>query len=969
MLAIPPTQKAISLHSCDVTPQQQQYLYQPSPSHPQQLQYASYLQPSQQSAYFQPLPPPVVPQTYSNYYTPQPQQPFYPLPPPHNPSPPPHQQQYKPQAPAFMSNFFESISPLIAVSAASNACSNMFRHKTIKTVELTAVGNFVVEIPVPEKVLQLNGYSSGAMGVVGETDRRTPRGSNDTVVDVDDSKMNSENSNGEGADMWSQIQGAAAALFGVPSGGNVEDAVKESSRSVRNLATSPILDDSREFTHLRYTAATCDADEFVGRGIEMDRKTELFIVITMYNENEHLFCKTWKSVLKNITYLCSKRRSTVWGPDGWKKVIVCVVADGREKIHPRTLTVLGIMGAYQDGLIKTSVNGSPTTAHIFEYTTQAFVDTNTDQTVRGSKDGGRFGVAAGVPVQLIFCLKERNAKKINSHRWFFNAFGRLLKPEVCVLLDVGTKPTGKSMYHLWKAFNKNPNVGGACGEIYAELGVGWGKLWNPLVAAQNFEYKISNILDKPFESCFGFISVLPGAFSAYRYKALQNDPATNTGPLEKYFVGEKLHDGGDISKANMYLAEDRILCFELVSKKGQAWVLKYVRKARAETDVPDSVPEFISQRRRWLNGSFFASVHSLVNCHQIVRRSNHSVGKKAMFMVQSLYNFVNLLFNWFALGNMYLVFVFLGSSIVNNDDIKTNPALDPFQGYGAAIFIAFKDLYIYAIILVFLSSLGNRPQGSKTLYTGCFLLFAAIMATMIYITGYGMYYSIPKNSNDWNTALSSPQQAPVIINMLISMACSYGVYLLASLLFMDPWHMITSMIQYMLLMPSFTNILMVYAFCNIHDVSWGTKGATGPADIAPVLIKSNNGKAVCTTDLPTNQSDIDALYDKLLSDLSTKPVPPKRNWFGKREVTATSREDFFKLFRTRVVLFWLSSNAALILVMTTPEISQYLGIYPNHKDNPNQGSSDNTYVIVILYSVAVLSLMRFMGACLYLVLP
>lgn len=32
------------------------------------------------------------------------------------------------------------------------------------------------------------------------------------------------------------------------------------------------------------------------------------------------------------------------------------------------------------------------------------------------------------PVQVIFCLKEQNKKKLNSHRWFFNAFGPLIKP-------------------------------------------------------------------------------------------------------------------------------------------------------------------------------------------------------------------------------------------------------------------------------------------------------------------------------------------------------------------------------------------------------------------------------------------------------------------------------------------------------------------------------------------------------------
>jgi chitin synthase len=85
---------------------------------------------------------------------------------------------------------------------------------------------------------------------------------------------------------------------------------------------------------------------------------------------------------------------------------------------------------------------------------------------------------------------------------------QLLTTSVCVLLDVGTQPGSDSIYHLWKAFDINSSVGGACGEIVALKGLFWRNLLNPLVAAQNFEYKMSNILDKPLESIFGYITVL-----------------------------------------------------------------------------------------------------------------------------------------------------------------------------------------------------------------------------------------------------------------------------------------------------------------------------------------------------------------------------------------------------------------------------------------------------------------------------
>jgi chitin synthase len=166
---------------------------------------------------------------------------------------------------------------------------------------------------------------------------------------------------------------------------------------------------------------------------------------------------------------------------------------------------------------------------------------------------------------------------------------------------------------------------------------------------------MSNILDKPLESSFGYVSVLPGAFSAYRYRAILGRP------LEQYFhgdhsmadrLGKKGIYGMNIftkvrtfswfpnakshsSRQNMFLAEDRILCFELAAKANDAWTLTYVKPSKAETDVPESAAELIGQRRRWLNGSFAASVYALIHFFSMYK-SNHGIIRMIFFHIQAL---------------------------------------------------------------------------------------------------------------------------------------------------------------------------------------------------------------------------------------------------------------------------------------------------------------------------------------------
>ncbi|KAK3624397.1 Chitin synthase, class 2 [Elasticomyces elasticus] len=689
--------------------------------------------------------------------------------------------------------------------------------------------------------------------------------------------------------------------------------------------------DDVEFTHMRYTAVTCDPDDFVDRGYKLrqnigftSRETELLICITMYNENEIDFTRTMHGVMKNIAHFCSRAKSRTWGKDGWQKIVVCIISDGRAKVHPRTLDAIAAMGCYQSGIAKNLVNSREVTAHVYEYTTQVSLDA--DLRFKGAEKGI-------VPCQMIFCLKEKNAKKLNSHRWFFNAFGRALNPNVCILLDVGTKPGDDSLYHLWKAFDRDSSVAGAAGEIKAAKGKWLKSLLNPLVASQNFEYKMSNILDKPLESVFGYITVLPGALSAYRYHALQNDE-TGHGPLSQYFKGETLHgQDADVFTANMYLAEDRILCWELVAKRNERWVLKYVKSATGETDVPDAVPEFISQRRRWLNGAFFAAVYSLLHFRQIWR-TDHSIARKILLHIEFIYQFVSLLFTFFSLGNFYLTFYFVAGSL-------GDPKIDPFGHHiGLYIFYLMKYVCVLLIMMQFVLSMGNRPQGAKKMFFGSMVTFGIIMA----YTTFAAFWVVIKQLTD-NDDLKLGNN--LFTNMIVSCLSTIGLYFLMSFLYLDPWHMFTSSAQYFALLPSYVCTLQVYAFCNAHDVTWGTKGDNVINKDLGAAKTSKNGTV--ELEMPSEQLDIDSGYDEALRNLRDRVEVPTP---GTSE--SQQQEDYYRAVRTYVVIVWLACNAVLGMV-----VSEVYG---------GKNIKDNYYLKFILWSVAGLALFRAIGSGTFMVI-
>ena len=81
-------------------------------------------------------------------------------------------------------------------------------------------------------------------------------------------------------------------------------------------------------------------------------------------------------------------------------------------------------------------------------------------------------------------------------------------------------------------------------------------------------------------------------------------------------------------------------------------------------------------------------------------------------------------------------------------------------------------------------------------------------------------------------AISAMDDNALFAQIVISTSATFGAYVLSSLMFLDPWHLFTSMAQYIILVGTYVNVLNCYAFSNLHDFSWFAARTTTALTIA-----------------------------------------------------------------------------------------------------------------------------------------
>jgi chitin synthase len=336
--------------------------------------------------------------------------------------------------------------------------------------------------------------------------------------------------------------------------------------------------------------------------------------------------------------------------------------------------------------------------------------------------------------------------------------------------------------------------------------------------------------------------------------------------------------------ANMYLAEDRILCFEVIARKNKAWTLEFVRGATAETDVPETLCDLTNQRRRWLNGALFAMLYSIAQFPRVLTESSHSKIRKLALCILFFFFCLQIFLSWFLLATFYLAIELVVSNVIH-------PYFYMVWNYS-------RYLYMFLTVVQFILGLSSRVKDREIIYNICMVLYGVV----IYITLVGLFYQI------------GTQLLTATYVLWVGIIGTLGFYLIAGLLHWEIGPIMGSLLQYFFMLPTFINIFTIRSFCNMHDISWGTKGVENAH--VNVVTDAPGGKNLLSS---KNSEPLTVEQKQALELAEAKARAPDLT-----DVKAFQEQEFL-VWRTSVVLAWVCTNILFVMLILQFQLgSQYM---------------------------------------------
>ena len=261
---------------------------------------------------------------------------------------------------------------------------------------------------------------------------------------------------------------------------------------------------------------------------------------------------------------------------------------------------------------------------------------------------------------------------------------------------------------------------------------------------------------------------------------------------------------------NMFLAEDRIMCFKIISQnlQTQSYELMYLPGARAVTDPPQNLLRLIQQRRRWINGANAIFVFVTLKCLHMTE-TKHSKCQKSFFIINFVISLLSQIMGFVSTGLFYgTISSFIRFFVQNKvEDIKIDT---PFQM--ASIF---ENLILlsYMVLVIISLGMGKGLDNPKVQWT--------LIGISVILCGFNFFVVIYTLAGLFSSALT--------ILILIGFLFTYFIppMLYECKLFCKTLpKQLLSILAYLLCMPLYLIVFQVYSYANFHDVTWGNREAS-----------------------------------------------------------------------------------------------------------------------------------------------
>ena len=567
--------------------------------------------------------------------------------------------------------------------------------------------------------------------------------------------------------------------------------------SIFTFSTAPNNETiSKELDYQFYDISLTDWLKKTGK----TEQTEILWGITAYNEPGESLLSSLAGIKQNLDYLVHAGQEAMA-----KQIKICLIFDGRQKMSSSIISLLASLDLcyleeiekdkelyiFQNHLklekisqLTNSISPGELRKNNWLRTYQAAQKYNPVLTEVEGLDS----------VPVIICIKEKNQGKLNSHWWLFQVLGRATKAKYCIQMDIGVCPTMKNVFHFWNSMETQPQMGGIVGTILLPNTF---RLWHLMSLWQVGWFFYGCILERGVFQMFGQLDVFTGQFYLLRLSALNEinreiyEETQHTTPLEYYFEGLKT-DILSILKSNMFLNEDKVITFAISTVLKKKWQFAFHPPSISITEECEMITELLKQRRRWINGAFTSNLLEVKPTLVYLFNPHGQWLNKIYLCAKLLLKQLETLYTWLTLSTLIILYhvIILRIQELLNDI--------PYISH-IGVFLSISGFFLLMAYLF--TCIANRFQ--RSLYFANIILFSIpLVALPITELVMGSYFGIIFYS------------VPIIVLAAVGFLYSpvLGLDILRQFSF-------SSLINF----PT-TTLLAIYAFCNINDCSWGTKG-------------------------------------------------------------------------------------------------------------------------------------------------